>query len=95
VKIKVLTVNFGQDEIQITFYCNNFISYTIVKVRTEEYLNCKVIMEFFDVLDEYGNKAGEIIERNEAHKKGICHRVVQVWVINSKNELLLQKQARF
>lgn len=68
-KIKVLIVNFGQDEIQITFYCNNLISYTIVKVRTEEYLNCEVIMEFFDVLDEYGNKTGEIIERNEAHKK--------------------------
>jgi isopentenyl-diphosphate Delta-isomerase len=50
-------------------------------------------MEFFDVLDENGNKTGEIIERNEAHKKGICHRVVQVWVINSNNELLLQKRS--
>ncbi len=50
-------------------------------------------MEFFDVLDEQGNKTGEIIERNEAHKKGICHRVVQVWIMNSKNELLLQKRS--
>jgi isopentenyl-diphosphate Delta-isomerase len=50
-------------------------------------------MEFFDVLDESGNKTGQIIERKEAHKKGICHRVVQVWVINSKNELLLQKRS--
>lgn len=50
-------------------------------------------MEFFDVLDEQGKKTGEIIERNEAHKKGICHRVIQVWVINSKNELLLQKRS--
>lgn len=50
-------------------------------------------MEYFDVLDEQGNKTGEIIERKEAHKKGICHRVIQVWVINSKNELLLQKRS--
>ncbi len=50
-------------------------------------------MEFFDVLDEQGNKTGEIIERNEAHKKGICHRVIQVWFINSKKELLLQKRS--
>lgn len=50
-------------------------------------------MEFFDVLDEKGNKTGEIIERNEAHEKGVCHRVIQVWVINSKNELLIQKRS--
>ncbi len=37
-------------------------------------------MEFFDVLDEQGNKTGETIERSEAHKKGICHRVIQVWI---------------
>ncbi|WMJ86045.1 NUDIX hydrolase [Anaerocolumna sp. MB42-C2] len=49
--------------------------------------------EYFDVLDEQGNKTGDIIERKEAHKKGICHRVIQVWVINSKNELLLQKRS--
>lgn len=49
-------------------------------------------MEFFDVIDEQGNKTGEIIERNEAHEKGVCHRVIQVWVINSKNELLIQKK---
>ncbi len=50
-------------------------------------------MEFFDVLDEEGRKTGEIIERNEAHKKGICHRVVQVWVMNSEKELLIQKRS--
>jgi isopentenyldiphosphate isomerase len=50
-------------------------------------------MEFFDVLDEQGRKTGEIIERTEAHRKGICHRVIQVWVMNSKNELLLQKRS--
>lgn len=50
-------------------------------------------MEYFDVVDEEGNKTGEIIERNEAHRKGICHRVIHVWVMNSNNELLLQKRS--
>ncbi len=51
-------------------------------------------MEYFDVLDENGNKTGEIVERNEAHRLGICHRLVQVWVMNSKSELLMQKRSR-
>lgn len=50
-------------------------------------------MEYFDVLDEQGNKTGERVERGEAHRKGICHRTIEVWVLNSKNELLLQKRS--
>lgn len=52
------------------------------------------MLEFFDIYDENGNKTGDIVERKEAHKKGICHKVVHVWVINSKNELLLQKRSK-
>ncbi len=51
-------------------------------------------MEYFDVLNEQGQKTGEIVERSEAHRKGICHRVVQVWIVNSQNELLLQKRSK-
>ena len=51
-------------------------------------------MEYLDVLDENGNKTGEIIERNEAHRRGVCHRVIQVWIINSDNELLIQKRSK-
>lgn len=51
-------------------------------------------MEYFDVLDENGNMTGEVVERNEAHRHGICHRVIQVWVINSKNQLLIQKRSK-
>lgn len=50
-------------------------------------------MEYFDVLDEAGRKTGETISRIEAHRSGACHRVVQVWIMNSKNELLLQKRS--
>ena len=31
-------------------------------------------MEIFDIVDENGMPTGETIERNEAHRKGICHR---------------------
>jgi len=51
-------------------------------------------MEYFDVLDENGNKTGDIIERKEAHRLGICHRGIHVWVMNFKNELLLQKRSK-
>lgn len=51
-------------------------------------------MEYFDVLDENGNKTGDIIERTEAHRLGICHRGIHVWVMNSKNEILLQKRSK-
>lgn len=50
-------------------------------------------MEFFDVIDENGLKTGEVVEREKAHRLGICHRVVQVWVINSNNEVMLQKRS--
>jgi len=50
-------------------------------------------MEFFDVIDENGLKTGAIVEREKAHRLGICHRVVQVWIINSNNEVLLQKRS--
>ncbi|MGD8190814.1 NUDIX hydrolase [Brevibacillus ginsengisoli] len=51
-------------------------------------------MEYLDVYDEKGNKTGDIVERTQAHKNGICHKVIHVWVINSKNELLLQKRSK-
>jgi isopentenyldiphosphate isomerase len=51
-------------------------------------------MEYLDVYDEAGKKTGEVVERNEAHRKGILHKVVHVWIINSKNELLMQKRSK-
>ncbi len=48
--------------------------------------------EFVDMLDINGDTIG-IVEKNEAHSKGILHRVVHVWVINSRNQILIQKRA--
>lgn len=51
-------------------------------------------MEYLDVYDDNGNKTGEAVERQEAHSKGICHKVIHVWVVNSNKELLLQKRSK-
>lgn len=48
--------------------------------------------ELVDLIDEKGNVLG-VVERGKAHKAGLLHRVVHVWVLNSKNEVLLQKRS--
>lgn len=53
-------------------------------------------MEVFDVVDENGNPTGEIVERKEAHAKGIRHRTVHIWIarkVDGKWQVLLQKRA--
>lgn len=53
-------------------------------------------MEWFDICDINGNPTGEIVERTEAHAKGICHRTAHIWVIRQVGEnwqVLLQKRS--
>ncbi len=50
-------------------------------------------IELIDVLDENGVKTGEIMPRNEIHKKGLWHRSIVVAIINDNNEILLQQRA--
>jgi isopentenyl-diphosphate Delta-isomerase len=47
-------------------------------------------MELIDILDKEGNKTGVSKTRQEVHKNGDWHRIIFVFVINSKNEVLLQ-----
>lgn len=47
--------------------------------------------EIIDLLDEQGNKIGTI-DKAIAHKKGLWHRSVHVWIINDKGQILLQKR---
>ncbi len=49
--------------------------------------------ELIDVLDENGIKTGEILSREEIHKKGLWHRAIAVAIINEKNEILLQQRS--
>lgn len=50
-------------------------------------------MEKIDVLDENGNKTGEVVSREEIHRLGLWHRCVHIWLINRKGEVLLQKRS--
>ena len=54
------------------------------------------VQEYLDVVTEGGQPTGEIISRDEAHRKGICHRTAHVWVVRRKSEgwdILLQKRS--
>lgn len=49
-------------------------------------------MEYVILVDENDNEVGTI-EKIEAHEKALLHRAISVFIINSKNELLLQQRA--
>lgn len=48
--------------------------------------------EYFDLLDENGNKIGKTKLRSEVHRDGDWHRGVHIWIINSNREILLQRR---
>ena len=50
-------------------------------------------MEYIDIFDENNNPSGQIKEKAKAHEDGNFHRTAHVWIINDKNELLLQKRS--
>lgn len=50
-------------------------------------------MELLDVLDENGVATGEILPREEIHKKGLWHRAIVVAIVNEENEILLQQRS--
>ena len=50
-------------------------------------------MEYIDIFDENNNPTGQIKEKVKAHEEGDFHRTAHVWIINEKNELLLQKRS--
>lgn len=47
----------------------------------------------FDIVNEDGSSAGYQAGREDVHKKGLWHKTVHVWVMNSQGNLLLQKRA--
>ena len=50
-------------------------------------------MEHIDILDKDGNKKGITKPKSEIHKNGDWHRASIVWIINSRNELLIQRRS--
>lgn len=50
-------------------------------------------MEYLDVLDANGKPTGQKKSRADVHRDGDWHRSVHVWVMNAKQELLMQKRS--
>ena len=48
--------------------------------------------EYFDILDENGNKTGKTKLRSEVHRDGDWHKAVHIWIINDKGDILLQRR---
>ena len=51
-------------------------------------------MEYLDILDENGKRTGQTAPRKEVHSKGLWHKGFQIWIINSKKELLVQRRSK-
>ena len=49
--------------------------------------------EIIDLLDEKGKVIGEV-SKEKAHKSGLFHRVVHVWILNDKNQILVQRRSK-
>ena len=50
-------------------------------------------MELLDIVDEYGNFTGEVMEREKVHDLNLLHYEVAIFIINDKKQILLQKRA--
>jgi isopentenyldiphosphate isomerase len=51
------------------------------------------MVEFWDILDEDGNKTGRLHERGNQMKKGEFHHQVCIWIVNDKGEFLISKRS--
>jgi isopentenyl-diphosphate Delta-isomerase len=49
--------------------------------------------EIIQVYDKDNNPIG-CTSRSNAHKKGLWHRTIHIWIYNSKGEILIQKRSR-
>jgi len=47
-------------------------------------------MQEYEVLDEAGHKTGQILSSHDVHSQELWHEVANVWIVNSKGEVLLQ-----
>ena len=48
--------------------------------------------ELWDVLDINRNKTGRLHERGKTMNAGDCHLIVQIWIMNRKNEFLISRR---
>ena len=50
--------------------------------------------EHYEVLDDQGHSTGELMTKNQVHEQEILHSTVNVWILNSKREVLLQLRGK-
>ncbi|MCK0190089.1 NUDIX domain-containing protein [Arenibacter sp. F20364] len=50
--------------------------------------------ELIDVLDADGNYTGKSIMKSEAHRKGIFHPSIHVWLYTKNGEILIQQRTK-
>lgn len=50
-------------------------------------------MEYFDILDDKGALTGKVKARHEVHRDGDWHRAANLWLINGRGEILLQRRS--
>jgi isopentenyl-diphosphate delta-isomerase len=78
-KVQQLNINAPLQNINMSYICNGYL-----KV-------CN--MEEVILVDEEDNEVG-VIEKMEAHRKGLLHRAFSVFIYNCKGEILLQQRAQ-
>lgn len=49
--------------------------------------------EYIDILNDQGKKTGETCLKSEAHKKGIFHASVHIWIFDKHKNVIIQKRA--
>lgn len=52
------------------------------------------LTEKLEELDRFGNPTGKIVAREFAHNFGIYHKGVSLFIVNDKNEILLQQRSK-
>jgi len=50
-------------------------------------------MELFDELNDNGEYTGRTVTREDAHNNGLRHRGVILFIVNSKNQVLMQQRS--
>lgn len=51
-------------------------------------------MEILDILNPDGTPAGYTAEKSEVHTKGLWHRVAHIWILDSENNVVLQRRSK-
>ena len=49
--------------------------------------------ELIDIVDESGCVTGEVVLKSNAHRLGLWHLCIDIWLYTSSNEILIQKRA--